>query len=495
MIRLAMALSTFSGKMDETECCTEEGFDNREQVWSTKYISQMEPTVYYLLENYDEDLEIVLLCSKETYSFINGMDKDSYEFFSERIQSRADLTNSKVRIVPILLDNNNSVPGIRETARYFKEETVVGPDDKLWIDIHGGYRDISLTFNAIISLLKVYEIKTDKVVTVQWSNGKASVIKDVTDSFNMFDFVSGMNEFIQYGSADTLLSFDNEYIDKSILESIRDISDGTKLCDPYLYKKGLVELGKRLSKGKQGKYTDLFEQYIRNDYGELLDKPTNLGIVKRCYKKKMYQQALTFIESLMPESIVENKVIYYNDKETKVLKDIQKVQGLYKISEYSVSSFLVDNYIYRIKQYLNYSGYSDPQNEKKMVLEAIQKPRLVNGGFISDDECIEIEKKDHSVVGKVYIYSDLKKELFNDAGKLLRLHKALKNCRNMSNHAQEDKDERPRIKDIDNTINYYIELAEKVFNPDNREIVKHIYRNSVLLYERTKKTSPERYNG
>ena len=484
MIRLAMALSTFSGKMEECECYTERGFDDKEREWSSKYISQMEPTVFYLLENYDDDIELVLLCSKETHSIISGMDKDSIEIFLERVNDRARFLGKKdVRVKTILLDKDKSIPGVRETARYIKENTVVNGNDKLWIDIHGGFRDISVTFNALISLLKVYGIRTDKVVTVQWSGGKTSLVKDVTDSFRMFDFVSGMNEFIQYGSADSLLGFDKEFIDKSILECIRDISDGTKLCDPYLYKKGLHNLGKRLSKvEKHGEYTGLFEQYIRDDYGELLDQPTNLGIIKRCYKKRMYQQALTFIESLMPESIVENKVIFFNNNEMGIIKKIQDTQEQYRSSVYSMSSFLINNYINnKIEDYLNYSECCGSDSENLRVIEAIKKPELLKGDFFSDGEYIEIEKH-YKRIGKVYIYTDLKKDFYDDAGGFLRLHKALKKCRNMTNHAQEGKSERPEIKDIDNAISYYIELADRVFDPNNREIVKHNYMNS-LLYD------------
>lgn len=490
MIRLAMALSTFSGKMDEYVCCTEDGFDGRTDSWSSSYISQMEPTVFYLLENYDDDLEVVLLCSKETYAIINGVEKDSIEFFVDRVNERAKALNKKeVEFKKILLDKDDSIPGIRETARHIRDNTKIDSDDnKFWIDIHGGFRDISTSFNAIISLLKVYGIRTDKVVTVQWAEGRTSKIKDVTESFRIFDFVSGMNEFVQYGSAETLLAFDNEFIDKSILESIKVISDGTKLCDPLLYKKGLIELGKRLAESKkQGKYTDLFERYIKDDYGQLLDKPTNIGIIKRCYRKKMYQQALTFIESLMPESFVNNKILFANPNEMDKVSRLQEEQGD-KTNNCSENAFLINNFIYNIQFR---EGNFGNKKFNQQVLEVIKDPSNLIKDFISDGDTVYIKRKGtNKKLGEIFVYTELKSEYHNAAGKLLRLHKALKNCRNMTNHAQENQNLRPDINDIDKALSYYIELAEVVFDPQNREVVSHDFKESIL-YEKKKSDNEE----
>lgn len=58
----------------------------------------------------------------------------------------------------------------------------------------------------------------------------------------------------------------------------------------------------------------IFSEYIRRDYGELLDRNrrTPVQIIKRCTEKGLLQQALTFAESLMPAFIMNSGFLLFN---------------------------------------------------------------------------------------------------------------------------------------------------------------------------------------
>ena len=54
----------------------------------------------------------------------------------------------------------------------------------------------------------------------------------------------------------------------------------------------------------------IFADTIKEDYGALLDenKRSVLDIIGRCIDNKLYQQALTFSESKIPQFLFDNRV-------------------------------------------------------------------------------------------------------------------------------------------------------------------------------------------
>lgn len=302
-------------------------------------IGQLEPTVKYILRKLpDDELEIVVLCTNDTCkleSTINDVTYTAISYFVDRIcecivetdqyekkndwkpdfkDQVAELNCGRVHFVCVKIDEYNPKAGIERTVEWIRDNSSK-VDGKFWIDTHGGFRDVSLVSNAIVSLLKVYNSVPDAIVGVRYGGTKEIINQE--SSFKMFDFVSGMNEFIQFGSADTLEDYYKNLGDgpiKKALSAMTKISDGTRLCDPKLYITGLDALAVCIDQvPAEDELFTIFVDYIKRDYGDLLDKKkrTNLKIIKRCLDKKLYQQALTFIESLMPEDFVSNKIVYY----------------------------------------------------------------------------------------------------------------------------------------------------------------------------------------
>lgn len=70
-----------------------------------------------------------------------------------------------------------------------------------YLDTHGGFREIFLVAEAVISLLKIDGIEAQGIYGVEFGRKDDGTdnnkIVDGSGGFHIFDFVSGMNEFLK----------------------------------------------------------------------------------------------------------------------------------------------------------------------------------------------------------------------------------------------------------------------------------------------------------
>ncbi len=468
MIKLLMALSD-AGKGEERKCVAPAGFSNNTEEWSANYITQLEPTALFLMDNYDEQVEIILLCTPQTLESKEN-EPSTFEKFKTNISRRAEDKGKNIKIKKIDLDINDDNEAIEQVVEDLRNSRSYS----LWIDIHGGPREIAFTLNTIISLLKVYGIKVDRLVTVNAPReADHSDLKDASSTFKMLEFASGMNEFINFGIVKTLMEFiekEDEYGDKELINAIKMVSDGTVLCDPDKYETGLDELKRVMDNRTEWRgLLSIFRDYIETDFGRLLDmdQRTPLDIVKRCNKKGQIQQALTYIESSMPKMFVEKGVLYFDKQKEETVKKLQKNM---KMEREKTSNFLINQYIFPLKDI--YTDCKKNSNPDELAVDTLRNGlNCLKDGFLNKETIpvIKNEKgKGKGKVGEIEVLSNLKDEYKSEAGKIMRLHWVLKRCRNMINHASEDKGaNRPTLSEIEKGIAMYIELADKVFADDS----------------------------
>lgn len=224
----------------------------------------------------------------------------------------------------ISLSEDNIPAAVRETTNVLRYLFRKYPDSHLYIDTHGGFREFSLVLNAVLSLLKQdgfnsnsknVKIAPEKIFGVEIGSHKKPRIVDQTETYAIFDFITGMNDFINFGSAKVL----NEYYDhfgdhtgrtNQVTNAMNKISDGIQFCSSNLYIQGLNELEQQFENSENESGLDdlfkIFENNIKEDYGELLNpnleaSARSFKIVKWCRENGLYQQALTFAESQMPK--------------------------------------------------------------------------------------------------------------------------------------------------------------------------------------------------
>ncbi len=456
MIRVVMALSTLKETYSETVCKAEK--KDRFKDWEDKYLYQLEPLVFYLMNKYPKErIEIIPLRTSEAEK------KKAIKIETESKPVNGFLSKLGVKPKKKYLDYGELSPrefleknitikaaelGKEDWGKFYDEVPTINPndqqsiknsimwisnhlkkdfnkkEDKLWIDLHGGLRDISIITSALLSLLRLYGIEAQRIVNVEYNN-RIAYLRDASGIFKMYDFISGMDEFNLSGSADRMLKLqesDPNMMDTNLLNSIKEISNATKLCDTNTYIGGLKKLRTSIheikNKKEVGKYSDIFIDYFESDFGKLLkDNFTVLDIVERCKNKGMYQQALTFIESKMPETIVDNRILFSTTKEDDLDKE-RKSQNLYDNNQ----EFIVNNYCFAVFTSKDYS-----RGEKISYSKVLKLPSIPGRNMEFKPIC----------KGKVDVASDVNPEHYNTLLNFLYYQNALKSYRNDVNHARE----------------------------------------------------------
>ena len=288
----------------------------REEEKEIEYYSQMEPACRKILEENPGDYRFLILATKATLKEQTFQCQDeileisAVDFFLKRMGLKSD--KEKKRAVVIRVEEDNFLPAISETINYIRKNW--DEDHRLWINTQGGFRNISLVINAVISLLKLDKIEPSGVYYVSYTRGeKVHDIEDQSGTYKIFQFVSGIQELIRYGRADQLEEYyydRGEMVPEEITE-MRKIAEAIQMCDMPGFEEHLLKL-RELAKNRTADPEDLlniFWEQICADYGVLLEGSySGLDVVEWLYRKKFYQQAITYVESRIPKEWVEVKI-------------------------------------------------------------------------------------------------------------------------------------------------------------------------------------------
>ncbi|MBP3339317.1 MAG: TM1812 family CRISPR-associated protein [Lachnospiraceae bacterium] len=205
----------------------------------------------------------------------------------------------------------------------------------IFVDMQGGKRNTIFTLNAVLNMLKNNDISVEKSIAIAYQRGKIiHNIIDETKSYNIFDLVSGMDEFFSYGKGKKFCEYydklnssgaEDSY-EKKIVNLIRDVSDAVELCNVVEMERGIERLAREIQKYmnlendvKEPLFASLVPM-LDNEYRNLLKGGVKksgkvvvdrIAIIEWCLKKGLYQQALTLAESKVPEQIVRDNILYY----------------------------------------------------------------------------------------------------------------------------------------------------------------------------------------
>lgn len=175
--------------------------------------------------------------------------------------------------------------------------------------------------NAVISLLKTSgeeRIEPRGIYSLNFTNGKpVKPIVDQTNTYQIFQFVSGINEFTRYGRAEQLMDYYESIHEEAPKEIVvmKNIAEAIQLCDMNAFDQFLKNLRKVVKDSDRSRqdFLSILREQIENDYGNLLkDSCTGIDIVEWFYEKKFYQQAITYIESKLPQEWVKRKLVTMN---------------------------------------------------------------------------------------------------------------------------------------------------------------------------------------
>ncbi len=300
------------------------------------YVSQLEPVpkmLAYLLANENKSLDaIYVLNTNKTSSdevdlqgYANeGKKYNASEYFKERCEGL--VKNNEIDSIDVeKVENEPDVESaLYQLSTKLNNDLIAGNKINLYLDIHGGPRAPQTVVDAIVMLIKdIDNIELKNIYEGRYDlDKKKYLIKEATQDFKIFDFVSGIREFLSFGRSDNLVKFNEGRKETSdaFVSKINEISDGIVLNRMEKFSKNLNDLSDIVNKkDKEKGYYDTIKSLIRGNYKvsigdkrfDLLDKesinfPAQL---QWCLDKNLLQQALMLIENRTANVLYDEKIL------------------------------------------------------------------------------------------------------------------------------------------------------------------------------------------
>lgn len=503
--------------------------------WYFKGISQLEPgtkLVLSLLEKEKQKLDKIVILASPQACGADG-NESSVDFYKERInhfifQDEGDTENgnlmtadgknqSEIKIHNLSRNNNHITiygegtsfnnykvvelkePDDAEYAEYLTdavEKIREGTDGKkinLYIDVQGGGRTEMTQMNSIIELLKKndLEIKGRFATKFDPKSMRPHPIVEVSKEYDMANLVTAMTVFRKYGRGDELNTFfsksEADSRERKLSEFIMKASDAIQLCDVNGFDDAIEQISKlKIDENDKSIYGIVCNE-ILEDYRELINtreeksKNKYISQVEWCVNKNFLQQALTVIESKMPEEILEyayfedeleiKEITYHVGQPPKSLKDcIEEAKPDWE----GFSNYLVRKWGETLLE------KDDANNFKHLPLDSIQKDSWISEygkEGTQRDFCIKWNEYDKDNGKKFYktkplhiLETNCEENKTAELFAFIKLHMALKDQRNKINHAAEDKRENTEV--IKDAIQIYIALAKKLSSYEEKDIVR-----------------------
>ena len=373
------------------------------------YLSSNSPIIHIMMQEYsDQDLVIILLATKATQQehdvivddtqekhfhlspveFLKYELAEAYHLESPKRKGNEEIFirgSHKVTFLELSLDLKDQYKTINETVNIINSINIRDGIERLWIDPHGGLRDVNITMLGILSLLHNFQITPEYVFDLKYDNNIA-IINNNDEIYAIYDFVSAMNTFYNSQNADLLIDYFNSTAQekypaaKQTANALKVISDGLQFCNPELYKNGVTQLGNVLDDlYKDNSYFSLFKDFIEDEFLDVLIdgefKP--LRAIESCMRNALYQQALTFIESFMPEQYAYYHLLYFSDDDIMRYEDYKKGNKVKNINEplnKTILNKLRGNVVLKEKTVKN----SQKNKVKNVKNETEDKPSLQN---------------------------------------------------------------------------------------------------------------------
>lgn len=349
---LLLAMSTINFVSVSTYTYKDENYDIE-----GKYVSSLEPVPKMLAEilaKKDDKLDAIYVLNTqkttenlaeksqgELIKYANTDEKyTAFSYFKERCSCLIDSNN----IYSINLENNEKQGTNVEAALYEVSQKLnaflnEGKEINLYVDIHGGLRAPQIIVDAILMLIKDIEhIKLKDIYTGAF-NGEKFPIVSVKSDFEIFNFVSGMREFLSFGRSNGLVEFNKARESQSnqdstkLVDGINRISDSIVLNRMEKFEDNLISLSELVNtKDREKGFYDTIKNLIRSNYQvsinnkryDLLDKesinfPAQL---QWCLDKNLLQQALMLIENRTSNALENTGIL-----EKKSIKRIKRKKG------------------------------------------------------------------------------------------------------------------------------------------------------------------------
>lgn len=456
----------------------------------------------YILKHEQQNLdEIITLCTekveKEFFDlyydegkniYYNKKTEESnkmtaYSFFKERMEKVLREPTPEINHFDITTANPEK--GISQAVKRIRKLNQEG-DLCLWLDIHGGLRGMQMVLDAIVFLLKKEGIVPEDIFSVEINNqgkGPSNIISQKKE-FDIFNFVSGMQEFFYYGKTKGLKEYFKDKMEKdgqlkTLLDIVGMTAQAIQWCDMEEFRDQIRRLKPEIEKynskennSEKDSYLSVFVEQMKNEYGELLESGTSIDTAAWCRKKEFYQQALTVIESQMPEEMSRDKIFYFEEKEPADC-EATIISATIRKNHVKPCNHILEQYIYKsFKESLWEKKYLSNEVDKNCLKNVfIKKYEIKNSLYMN---FLEKKSNNKNEEKNIHILTKVPEKDRTKLYQLLFLHMAIKKQRNITNHALGKEDGGANraetgnlLAAIDSYIALYRELKEIVQNTEN----------------------------
>ena len=236
-----------------------------------------------------------------------------------------------------LEQNMLHIASIAEKVRTYMEETSSHSAANTYYvhaDMTGGYRHASVMMISILQMLSYYGVRQGDVLYSDPGDRTAqhpAHVYRATPILQVPKLLSGMDEFIHYGSVASLKDYfdyrasENSKELTALLAAMRTFSDAIRICATHqivdtvkMLRQRLQDFHERKEKCIEEQLFDKCTDILSENYGPLLEENVSrLDIIDWCGDNKFWQQQLMLSTEWLPEYLADHKFCYSDDDDTK----------------------------------------------------------------------------------------------------------------------------------------------------------------------------------
>lgn len=299
-----------------------------------------EGAVRYLIEEGETPDCILALCServrKEAKEMPDGSTRTTLEYFRDSFLPKVHIPAERLVVieVPDSMDEETQFQAISQLLEKIETE------DTLFVDLSGGLRDVAMLLVTVARCMRdLRYVQTRRVICAELNNNEP-VVRDRTQLYGLFDFVTAMDQFFSTGTAQKLKSYlwsegEKDPVLHTLLTRINQFSEDLALCRVQKLNDDLNQIAQALKETpkKSQNLTDLFFRLLKDrfstEFAELLSSGEKAlpALVSWCAGHGMYQQALTLLCEQMPEYVCQHLFVQPTERGWDYLADQKQNEG------------------------------------------------------------------------------------------------------------------------------------------------------------------------
>lgn len=244
-------------------------------------------------------------------------------FFQQRLHDILPQIGTLLHPVPY--DETAGIPNMMtcvlrmsEAIQSYVRGLPAGDTALLHADFTGGMRHANMMMLAVLRLLQYSGIEIGALL---YSDYQSRRVEDIHSIYNLFDLISGAEEFVNFGSVKAINGYFQHRaaspVLQRLLDAMRDFSDEIGLCHrgrliraAQSLRDALLSFRAEKTPGIDDRLMHALETRITSDYQELLQRDVDdIQLIRWCLHHQNLQQALTLYTECVPELLFQRRMV------------------------------------------------------------------------------------------------------------------------------------------------------------------------------------------